>query len=65
MGPMGRWGPKWGNMEETNKQKKVTNFIGILGFPDSEVFLPRPALCFFLFCLWKKKALSTGQEVTT
>lgn len=50
---MGRWGPKWGNMEETNR-KKVTNFIGILGFPDSEVFLPRSALCgsvsfFFVF----------------
>lgn len=39
-----------------NKQKKreVTNFIEILGFPDSEVFLPRSALCgsvsfFFVF----------------
>lgn len=51
-----------------NKQKKeVTNFIEILGFPDSEMFLPRPALCdsvsFFLSS--KKKALDTGQEVTT
>lgn len=52
-GEMGRWG----NMEETNR-KKVTNFIGILGFPDSEMFLPRPALCdsvSFFFVLEKIK----------
>lgn len=66
---MGRWVPKWGNMEETNKKREVTNFIEILGFPDSEVFLPRPALCklslFLSFLsLKKKKALNTGQEVT-
>lgn len=56
-GEMGRWGPKWGNMEETNKNREVTNFIEILGFPDSEVFLPRPALCdsvSFFFVLEKK-----------
>lgn len=52
-----------------NKQKKreVTNFIEILGFPDSEMFLPRPALCdsvSFFFVLEKKRALNTGQEVT-
>lgn len=54
---MGRWGPKWGNMEET-KNREVTNFIEILGFPDSEMFLSRPALCdsvFFFFVLEKKK----------
>lgn len=44
----GEMGPKWGNMEETNKKREVTNFIEILGFPDSEMFLPRPALCDFV-----------------
>lgn len=66
-GEMGRWGPKWGNMKETNKKREATNFIGILGFPDSEVFLPRPALCdsvSFFFVLEKIKALNTGQGVT-
>lgn len=69
-GEMGRWGPKWGNMEEPGNKpnrKKVTNFIGILGFPDSEVFLPRSALCdsvSFFFVFGKKKALDIGQEVT-
>lgn len=45
-------------MEETNKKREVTNFIGILGFPDSEVFLPRSALCdsvSFFFVLEKIK----------
>lgn len=46
-GGMGRWGDGGPNGEiwkkQTNK-KKVTNFIGILGFPDFEMFLPRPAL---------------------
>lgn len=62
-GEMGRWG----NMEETNKKKEVTNFIEILGFPDSGVFLPRPALCdsvFFFLSLKRKKGLNTGHEVT-
>lgn len=42
-GEMGAQMGKYGR----NKQKKreVTNFIEILGFPDSEMFLPRPALC--------------------
>lgn len=45
-------------MEETNKKREVTNFIGILGFPDSEVFLPRPALCDSVsFFLSSKKRL--------
>lgn len=57
----GRWGDgaqmgKYGR----NKQKKreVTNFIEILGFPDSEMFLPRSALCdsvSFFFVLEKNK----------
>lgn len=51
-GEMGAQVGKYGR----NKQKKreVTNFIEILGFPDSEMFLSRPALCgsvsfFFVF----------------
>lgn len=59
-GKDGEMGPKWGNMEETNKKREVTNFIEILGFPDSEVFLSRPALCdsvSFFFVLEKKKRL--------
>lgn len=50
-----------------NKKKQVTNFIGILGFPDSEMFLPRSALCdsvSFFYVLEKRKALNTGHEVT-
>lgn len=64
-GEMGAQMGKYGR----NKQKKreVTNFIGILGFPDSEVFLPRPALFVSVsfFFVFEKKALNTGQEVTT
>lgn len=53
----------WGDGEIWKKQTKnreVTNFIGILGFPDSEVFLSRPALCDFVsffFVLERKKRL--------
>lgn len=56
---MGRWGPNgeiW--KKQTKKEREVTNFIGILGFPDSEVFLPRPALCdsvSFFFVIEKNK----------
>lgn len=54
---------------ERNKQKKVTNFIEILGFPDSAVFLSRPALCdsvSFFFVLEKKgfKYRARGKNMT-
>lgn len=52
------WGDGGPNGEIWKKQKKVTNFIEILGFPDSEMFLPRPALCdsiSFFFVLEKKR----------
>lgn len=66
-GEMGRWGPNgeiW--KKQTKKEREVTNFIGILGFPDSEVFLPRSALCgsVSFFFVFEKKALNTGHEVT-
>lgn len=51
----GDGGPNGEIWKKQTKKREVTNFIGILGFPDSEMFLPRPALCFFLFCLRKKK----------
>lgn len=52
---------RWGNGEIWKKQTKkreVTNFIGILGFLNSEMFLPRSALCdsiSFFFVLEKNK----------
>lgn len=65
----GDGGPNGEIWKKQTKKREVTNFIEILGFPDSEMFLPRPALCdslFFSFLSLKKiKALNTGQEVTT
>lgn len=54
----GEMGAQMGKYGRTKKKKEVTNFIGILGFPDSEVFLPRSALCdsvSFRFCPRKKR----------
>lgn len=50
---MGKYG------RNKQKEREATNFIGILGFPDSEVFLPRPALCDFVsfFFVFEKKGL--------
>lgn len=62
------WGDGGPNGEEIwkkqTKNREVTNFIGILGFPDSEVFLPRSALCDSVSFFEKKEALNIGQEVT-
>lgn len=56
------WGDGGPNGEiwkkQTKKKQEVSNFIGVPGFPDSEVFLPRPALCdsvSFFFVLEKNK----------
>lgn len=71
-------GEGWGDGEmgaqmgkyERNKQKKRSDKLhwnSKVGFPDSEMFLPRPALCdsvSFFFVLEKIKALNTGQGVT-
>lgn len=56
-GEMGAQMGKYGRNKP--KKREVTNFIGILGFPDSEVFLPRPALCdsVSLFFVLEKKRL--------
>lgn len=62
-GEMGAQMGKYGRNKP--KKKEVTDFIEILGFPDSEMFLPRPALFVsvsFFFVLGKKKALNIGQE---
>lgn len=44
-----------GEIWKKQTQKKVTNFIGILGFPDFEAFLPRRDSVSFFFVLEKIK----------
>lgn len=57
----GDGGPNGEIWKKQTKKKGVTNFIEILGFPDSEVFLSRPALCdsrlFLSFLSLEKKRL--------
>lgn len=55
----GDGGPNGEIWKKQTKKREVTNFIGILGFPDSEVFLPRPALCdsVSFFLVIEKKGL--------